>query len=760
MNITEPFVLPNDVVLIPCADLSDDMRGRMSYQDGDVTLSRRHGRMLAQVIDRETAELLALFRQPYTIADAVIEKSRALRKDPEAWLDELLPHLGKLLQDRILVPAGSEEEKELRPQYESGARIGAWEIVRCVHLVDDTEVYQLRSGSEVAALKIARSHNRALIENEMAILRQLDGAFAPRLIEDGEDQGRPYLIVEWIAGVDAGVAAAQRRHDRSALIELSASIAAAYAALHARGVLHTDVHPRNVIVGERVTLIDFGYARPIDAPGTMGRAGLHVFFEPEYIAERRQKRSSASPAGEQYSVAAMLHLLLTGRHYVEFRLEREEIERQIEHEVPLPFAARGIAPWAEVEEILFRALSKDPALRFASMAELAARLAAARDAFVRDALATPVSEEARALLAAMLRSFARGGELFASGYPNAPRASINFGCAGAAVALLRIAETRSDPALLALADVWRSRATALIGTPGAFHDDDLRRETVGEVTPYHTESGIHAAAAMIAAAMGNAVAQRRAVTAFLRASRKPCAQLDLTLGRSGSLLASAMLLDLNDVPELRAFGSETMKEIWSQLDACPPLPSINGMYVGMAHGWTGYLYAALRWCAASGDALPPRLIERLHELAALKTMKGRGAYWRVMTDSPANAMVATWCNGSAGSVFLFILAHRLLEDPQWLELAHLAAWNCWDEPCGPASLCCGSAGRAYALLNLYKHTGATEWLSRARQLANHAAANAAATAQRKNSLWKGEVGVGVVVGDLESPENARMPFFE
>jgi serine/threonine-protein kinase len=183
-------------------------------------------------------------------------------------------------------------------------------------------------------------------------------------------------------------------------------------------------------------------------------------------------------------------------------------------------------------------------------------------------------------------------------------------------------------------------------------------------------------------------------------------------------------------------------------------------YLGMAHGWAGYFYAAMRWNVASGDLLPVRLGERLEEYVALRTLKGRGAYWRVTAEGPEHSMMPGWCNGSAGQVFLFALAHRLLGDERWLHLAESCAWNTWDEPRGLADLCCGTAGRAYALLNLYKHTGATEWLGRARQLANHAASVATATAASANALWKGELGVAVLIADLASPENARMPFFE
>ncbi|HEX6088512.1 MAG TPA: lanthionine synthetase LanC family protein [Thermoanaerobaculia bacterium] len=762
MNITEPFVLKQSVQLIPCAELSDDLRAKITFEEGDFTLSHRYGRALAQVIDGETAALLALFREPRTIVDAVIENSRLLGRDPEARLDELLPHIGAFVTSRVLVPAGSDEEQEIRPQYESGDAFAGWKIVRCASLVEDSEVYQLRRGDDVAALKIARLANeslRATFDNESEVLRHLEGSgIAPRLLEDGLDAERPYLIAEWVAGVDAAVAASQRRHDRAALIDLCASIATAYETLHARGVLHGDVHPRNVLAGDAVTLVDFGYARFTDRPPRRGRAGLMYFFEPESFAA---PSVPASAAGEQYAVAALLYFLIAGDHYLDFRYDRDEMVRQVTSDPPLPFARRNVPPWPEVEAILLRALEKDPSRRFASMGEMAALLREARDRTLRESLEAPLAAEATAFLEETLRSMARGGETFTEAYAEAPTASINYGCAGAAVGLLRIAETRGDPALLALADVWRSRAASRIGTAEAYYDPEreLTHEALGDVTPYHTESGIHAAAAMIAAAMGDTLTQARALRAFLRASRHPCAELDLTLGRSGSLLAASMLLDLDDVPELRAFGAETMRAIGEELDARPPIAdSPSGTYLGMAHGWCGYLYAALRWCASSGDALPPRLVERLHELAELKLLKDRGAYWPATIGRAMN--MPGWCNGSAGPLFLFTLAHRLLGDPEWLRLAELAAWNNWDEPRNSTTLCCGTAGRAYALLSLYKHTGAPEWLSRARHLANHAATNAAATSQRRNSLWKGELGVAVLVADLASPENARMPFFE
>jgi serine/threonine-protein kinase len=736
VNYTDPFVLRGDVLLIPCAELSEDTRSRFAYDEGDVTLSQRHGRGFAQVIDRNTAALLELFRRPRTIVDAVLESSRALGQDAEAWFEALLPHIGNFVDSRVLVPAG--DENEIRPQFDSGTSFAGYEIVRCASLVEDSEVYELRGGAGPAALKIARAdtpHLRRLFGNEAAILCRLDGAgIAPRLLESGRHGGRPYLIVEWIPGVDSAIAAAQRRGDRPSMAALCASIAAAYAALHERGVLHADVHARNVLVdGSSVKLVDFGYARVLGRPPRLRRAGIPELHEPELVEALRRGRSvPASPAGEQYALAALLYSLITDAGYLDFHYGQEELARQIVTERPRPFAAHGMAPWPEVERILFRALEKTPSRRHASVAAMARRLAAVRGA--RRSRMASVSAEAHAFLEGTLQALGPGGETYAARYPTA---SVAEGCAGAAAGLLRIAEVRGDTALLALAEVWQSRAAALIGSE---ENDDA-------AGAYYGLPGVHAAGAMIAAAANDASAAQEAVAAFVDAATRPCAEVDVMYGCLGNVLAAAPLLDAGTpgtAEPLRTFGGETLRAVWRELDG---LPAIDEGTAGAAHGWAGYLYATMRWCAASGDPLPPRLADRLDQLASLEmtqTLDGSGA---------------SWCNGSAGHLFTFLLAHRLTGGSEWLRHAESAAWSSWTQPRGAASLCCGTAGRAYALLALYAHGGDRAWLGRACELANHAAAAARETSQRTNALWKGELGAAVLIADLASPENARMPFF-
>lgn len=772
MNVTGQLVLRSDVVLVPVSELAADVRAKFDSEEGDYTITRMQGRMGTQVIDSETAALLQLFREPRTIIDAVIQNSLALKKDPETWLDELLPHIGVFLRHKVLVPADEPEEKDIRQLVENGAKVGDWEILRCVSLIEDSEIYRVRHGEKDGALKIARAKPDARgswMANEDRVLRHLDGRAGPRLLESGAHEERPYLILEWIDGIDAGVAGSLRRHDRVGQLELAMAIASAYADLHDTGVIHSDVHPRNVLIdgASRAHIIDFGWSRIDDGTPVehAARAGMYYFFEPEYLAAMHERRSlPSSRGGEQYAVAALLYFMVTGKHYLDFRFGREEMSRAIENDPPLSFEARGIAPWPELESILLRALSKDPAQRYASVREMADALRAAHAAAAQQSVATSIEPHAKELVETEIALLSRGGALFADGYP-APKASVNFGASGAAFGLLRIAEVRSDPKLLALAEVWATRAMSHLDThEGWFDDEGLKIDNLGPLTPYHAKPGLFAVRAFLSRARGEYRAQRQWTNAFINASLAADDEIDLTLGRCGTLLFATLLLEATAEPDadtarLLELGNRTLTEVWEKLDERPPVLERNETYLGMAHGWVGFLYATLRWVRATGAPLPARFHERLSDVASLRIPKGRGAQWPRVTASEPWDRLAGWCHGTAGHTFLWLLAHDVLGDDEYFRLAELAAWNTWEEPLNTGDLCCGTAGRAYALLNLYRHTGEREWLGRAKMLGNHAA-TAVEKSLRRHALWKGDFGIAVLIADLESPETARMPLFE
>ena len=117
-------------------------------------------------------------------------------------------------------------------------------------------------------------------------------------------------------------------------------------------------------------------------------------------------------------------------------------------------------------------------------------------------------------------------------------------------------------------------------------------------------------------------------------------------------------------------------------------------------------------------------------------------------------------------------AHTAFRDQQWADLAERAAWDAYLTP-AIGQLCCGLAGQAYALLELYRHTGERRWLTAATELAACAAVGVTASVAAgmaadvaagaggyiPGSLHKGELGIAVLAADLTRPEIASMPFF-
>ncbi|MFY9791366.1 MAG: lanthionine synthetase LanC family protein [Candidatus Sulfotelmatobacter sp.] len=479
----------------------------------------------------------------------------------------------------------------------------------------------------------------------------------------------------------------------------------------------------------------------------------------------------------------MIHLLITGKHYIDFSLERDEALRQIVEESPPAFQSRNIPPWPAVEDVLAKALTKDPAGRFSSVAAFAAALVSVGEPpapiilLDRNQSSFPTALES---LKKILNRLSLRAPLLLSGLPDAPRTSITYGSAGVACALHRIACARQDPQLLSLADLWGERATRELQLDDAWYcaDIEITPDVVGRVSPYHTESGVHFVKFLIAYSMGDVSTQMQALDSFIAKSlQTDCDTLDVTLGRSGTLLAAAHLLatmssaTMVNTSRLRDLGDTTMASIWRQLDSYASIRECREIrHSGIAHGWAGILYATLSWCRASGSGLPRNMEARLDQLAALAHRSGRQASWSwTIAGEPGDtstAIMGGWCGGTAGQVHLWLAAHAALKDDRYLVLANLAGCHVAQIDSQNGSLCCGLSGQAYALLALYRSTNDRAWLYRACTLAERAALayrhpeSQYSMASRIDSLYKGELGVAVLAADLENADFSAMPAFE
>jgi hypothetical protein len=751
--LEQPFVLPADATLTPLAELSPRVRatlGPIEGGDEQVAVSRPRFRVPTRLITPEFAALLGEFREPSRIADAVLRFSRARERDPFETLEDAFDALALFINCRVLVPADSPTADGVVATLASGQGVAGYEVERLVSALDDTEVYLARTGARTpVALKIARPGApeavAAGLAGEARILEHLGGGSSPALVEHGSHRDRPFVAQEWRPGPPVSVAAQQVRagaHSRRRLHALGRDLLSAYAWIHDRGVVHGDIHPGNVIVGDdgAVTILDFGRSHLLTSAtpdADPARAGMAWFYEPEMASALRAGAfpPPATKLGEQYSLAALLYYVITGLHYAELSPEHDLLLAQVVDRPPLPFTARGLEPWPAVEAVLATALAKDPAERFPSVGHL-------RDAFDQ------AGRERRRAPAERFAPADAAARLVADHVARAGRTSARS--SGTALDLAwftyRTALARGDADLLASADVWASRAAAN-GAP---------------------DWALAAVTAAIHRARGDAAAQSASAIAFESAWEGAGGGLDLLGGRSGALAAAARVLegmvgtDADSAP-LARLVRQTIEETWRTVDAwgpvadCPELP-----HLGMAHGWAGLLYATLRACRSTATPHPGGVGERLDQLADLAEPSGRGVRWAGTIPHAGNAartptLAPGWCSGSAGHAVLWVLAHDEIGDRRYLDLAERAALYAIDHPAGDPDLCCGTTGRGFALLHLYQATGEERWRYEAERLALSAAA--AWPEAGPIGLRRGPLGTALLLVELEVPECAVLPMF-
>jgi serine/threonine-protein kinase len=269
--------------------------------------------------------------------------------------------------------------------------------------------------------------------------------------------------------------------------------------------------------------------------------------------------------------------------------------------------------------------------------------------------------------------------------------------------------------------------------------------------------------------MGDLQSANDAASAYVRAARACGDSMDLTLGRASVLMGCAALLEAlppaaADRSELDILGRDVLETIWSVLDGYQPIPDCRPLSaLGIAHGWAGLLYSTLRWCQVSRTAPPGSMLPRLHELADCGQEIGGAVRWpRHNVHNPNGQDIwVGWCNGSAGYIYLWNVAHAHFRESRFQRLAENAAQHVWSAAGqGGSDLCCGQGGQAYALLNQYRVSGDLAWLERATTLAERAFREGALGRVKPNCLYKGDGGLALLAAELEQPTSTAMPIFE
>jgi len=235
----------------------------------------------------------------------------------------------------------------------------------------------LRSGQPVA-LKIPHPEMEADVvlydrfQREQVIGQKLDHPSVMKVLTD-DHHSQVYMAMEWVEGRLLREILRERGKlpiDRATLLTIK--IAGALEYIHSHGVVHRDLKPENIMVNaaDEVKLIDFGIA------GNEGSRRLtfaklsQLMGTPDYISPEQVKGKRGDGRSDIYALGVMLYEMLTGKVPFEgpnaFAIMNE---RLLNNPVPPRELDPAISP--ALQEVIYRALEREPKNRYASAREMA-----------------------------------------------------------------------------------------------------------------------------------------------------------------------------------------------------------------------------------------------------------------------------------------------------------------------------------------------------------------------------------------------------
>jgi serine/threonine-protein kinase len=216
------------------------------------------------------------------------------------------------------------------------------------------------------------SNSEALLRfrREAEIIATLEHPNIVNLVDYNiSEDGVPYIVMEFLDGEHLGNRLAHGKLPLSDALRISQAVAAALAAAHARDIVHRDLKPENIILckGDVVKVVDFGVAKLRGAPELTAFntiLGTVAYMAPEQITAK-----AIDARTDQYALGVILHELLSGQPPAQAASVAEQAMKILYGQLP---PVEGVAP--QVNEVLFRAMAKNPFERYASVGELMSAL--------------------------------------------------------------------------------------------------------------------------------------------------------------------------------------------------------------------------------------------------------------------------------------------------------------------------------------------------------------------------------------------------
>lgn len=271
---------------------------------------------------------------------------------------------------------------------QTGAEVvgGRYQLLNLIGQGSMSHVYRARDQvlDRLTAIKLLRdeyvndSNFVARFNREARAVARLSGPNLVEIYDFGQYKDTYFIAMQYVEGDDLKkILRYSGPRPPVEAVAIINQVLQALAVAHANGIIHRDVKPQNILVQKRdgmVKLTDFGVAHASDsAEITATGSAIGTAY---YMAPEQAKGGPVSPATDLYSVGVVLYEVLSGQLPF-FGREPLEVMYQHLHNRPPTFASIGAKVPVPLEQVVQRALAKDPLQRYQSANEMRTALTSA-----------------------------------------------------------------------------------------------------------------------------------------------------------------------------------------------------------------------------------------------------------------------------------------------------------------------------------------------------------------------------------------------